>query len=401
MGGAFVVGSHHLAEAFHRCGHDVTHVGAPISPVHVLLALKDPFVRARVRRWFSGGKVFDGVRDFVPFTWLPWGVARTHPGLMKAFSRCMLSSPSHPFRFSALSQTECLLVDEPRFAGLVERHLHLPIVYRATDLYASMRNDPKIIDAERLMCRHATALVATSQRVADHLQKLSGRAVNVITNGVDYDHFADAAARSAALSFNLPGEAASRAVYVGAFDHRFGLCGLRSAALDLRDRIFVLAGPGSEGVAAELGLRNVVGVGAIKYEVLPRLLQKCAVGLLPMSPDPANEARSPMKFYEYAASGLCVAATSTDELRRRQLPTLSLADSEDEFGTAVATAFEWSSDRELRRKSLETAKLESWSRKGSELLQLVNVTPPANPQFHTQPALKRANVNGNTSAGVL
>ena len=88
MGGNFVVGSHHLAAALAAHGHEVQHVSAPVTPAH-MFALGDGFVRARLARWWRGGETLAGVRDVVPFSPLPWPLARLRPALMRAHSRAM------------------------------------------------------------------------------------------------------------------------------------------------------------------------------------------------------------------------------------------------------------------------------------------------------------------------
>jgi glycosyltransferase involved in cell wall biosynthesis len=373
MGGAFVVGSHHLARALRLLGHDVTHVSAPISPAHFIVAMRDKFVRERVRRWLRGGVTIGGVKDLTPFTLLPWRLARSSAWLSGNYSKSMLAGPMRRFLLArGHNPACCLIVDEPRFAGLIAAHPGCNIIYRATDLYAVLRNDPKIVDAERLLCAHARVLVATSERVAAHLELLSGKPVHIITNGVDFEHFAAATdSTHPPGQFDLPGTRAQRAVYVGAFDRRLSRVAIESAARRLQDKRFILAGPGSLELAGELALPNVVALGAVAYSRLPALLKECAVGLLPLSGDAANEGRSPMKLYEYAAAGAAVAATRTAELERTRLPTLCIARAEDEFHLAVAVAFERSTDEGLVCETRELARQEGWQGKAAQLLSLV------------------------------
>ena len=367
MGGSFVVGSHHLATSLAARGHEVQHVSAPVTPAHVF-NLGDEFVRARLGRWWRGGETLAGVRDVVPFSPLPWPLARLHPALMRAHSRAILAAPLRGTGSLRLAQADHLIVDEPRFLGIaLSRHSQATLTYRATDLYAAMRGDPRIADAERALCRHAAAIVATSENIAVHLRALSGRQVQVIANGVDFAHFsrlpgpgtADEAAR------------ASRAVYVGAFDARFCRAALRNAALAHPARSFLLAGPGAARVTGELGLRNVLALGAVPYETLPALLQSCAVGLLPFSPADANAGRSPMKLFEYAAAGLTVAATHAFRPGGVSLPTLCRATSPDDFAQAVGAAFEQAADAARIATARDIARAQDWHAKAAELLQLV------------------------------
>jgi teichuronic acid biosynthesis glycosyltransferase TuaH len=365
MGGDFVVGSHHLAASLAARGHEVLHVSAPVTPAH-LLRLRDAFVRRRLARWWRGGSELRGVRDIVPFSLLPWPLARRGRSLLEFHAATMLASRSSRVASLRLNETDCLIVDEPRLAGLAAPGPRM-LAYRATDLYAQMSGDSSILAVERDLCRRADVLIGTSEGVAAHLRSLSGRPVHVIGNGVEYDHFA--APHDTALP--LPAERESRAIYVGAFDHRFSAPAVRAAALTMPRKHFLLAGPGGERVAAALGLPNIHALGAIDYRNLPALLGSCAVGLLPFSESAANAGRSPMKLYEYAAAGLCVAATSSLRAGSSPIPTLCCSRTDAEFPAAVAQAFERAGDGPLVERARALARAEDWSAKASELLRLL------------------------------
>jgi teichuronic acid biosynthesis glycosyltransferase TuaH len=60
-------------------------------------------------------------------------------------------------------------------------------------------------------------------------------------------------------------------------------------------------------------------LGPVDYEFLPSYIQHADIAILPLSDHPANDGRSPMKLYEYFASGLPVIARATSELSRRKL----------------------------------------------------------------------------------
>jgi Glycosyl transferases group 1 len=368
MGGPFVVGSHHLATALARLGHKVAHVSAPLSPGHLAWAIRDRYVRMRWRRWLRGGETVTGVREQVPLTPLPWSAMRRSRTLSALYSTCMLASPWRGYSGLRLDDADCLIVDEPRFVGLVCAQRHQAIIYRATDLYAQLRADPTVEGAERIVCEHADTLVATSRPVAAHLAALSRREPHLMTNGVDFEHFVTR--RAPTWDWSLPGERVTRALYVGAFDGRFGEGALRGAAASLPGKTFILAGPGSEAVSAALARPNVVALGPVKYSLLPDLMQQCSVGLLPLSQHSANAGRSPMKLYEYAAAGLSIAATATAEIRQHALPTLCIAGDEKSFADAVRRAFDASSQASLVDAARTCAAAEGWLRKAGDLAQL-------------------------------
>jgi teichuronic acid biosynthesis glycosyltransferase TuaH len=338
-----------------------------VTPAH-LLRLGDAFVRRRFARWSRGGSDIAAVRDIVPFSLLPWALAKRSKSLMAMHVATMLASPSSATGSLRLHEADALIVDEPRLAGLVVRSPKA-LVYRATDLYAQMRGDERIVDLEQDLCRRANVLIGTSEVVATHLRALSGRTVHVIGNGVDYEHFA--AVRAGEDPPELPGERATRAIYVGAFDGRFSTDALRAAARSLPRILFLLAGPGSDRVAGALRLSNVLALGPVDYRRLPALLAACSVGLLPFSQDSANAGRSPMKLYEYAAAGLAIAATSTLRPGASFPPTLCVAADEDAFPAAVAHALVLAADESLVQRARELARAEDWNAKAGELLRLL------------------------------
>lgn len=366
-----VVGSHQLAKAFVRQKHEVLHVSAPLTVAHLALAVRDSETRRRFKTWWAGGRLVEGVQNVVPFGWLPWDVARLSGKLRNFYPSHMLSGPLRSVSSLQLEAAECLIVDEPRMVGMATRVRGRTLMYRATDLYAQMRRDATITDAERLICGRADILVATSHPVAAHLRQISGRPVHIISNGVEFDHFASAASTAEQSAISLPGSYEERAVYAGAFDRRFGIGALSAAARAHKQKQFILIGPGSLNVASRIKLANVFALGAVSYARLPQILRQCKVGLLPMSPEASNAGRSPMKFFEYAAVGLAVAATSTAELRGRSLATLCLADGDANYAAAVADAFDRSWNKPLIAEAREVARKQDWAVKANDLLALV------------------------------
>jgi len=369
MGGPFVVGSHHLATSLAASGCDVMHVSPPLSIAHLAQA-RDPFVRLRLQRWLRGGSNIAGVTDIVPFTAFPWALARTCAPLRKAYVSTMLASPTRSLGALKLEEATALVIDEPRLGDIARRTRDQIVVYRATDLYSVMRNDPSIVDAERALCERAHVLIGTSEAVATHLRRLSGRTVHVLGNGVDFAHFVRSPAGSTS-AFDLPGERNQRAIYVGSFDDRFSAEAIRAVSRALADKFFILAGPGSERAAGEISRRNVVALGSVAYGELPALLHQCSVGLLPLSAEASNVGRSPMKLFEYAAAGLAVASTSSLPLRTRAIPALHVADNDTRFPAAVAAAFACSTDRAVLHAALERARREDWSAKAATLRSLI------------------------------
>lgn len=322
MGGTFVIGSHHLAREVRRLGHEVVHVSTPVTAAH-LIRLQDPEVRRRLRLAARPDRP-DDVLNLVPSAVLPWSAKRRSPRLWA------LDLQLAPHRFRQGMQrrmsgpVDVLVIDQPKLVGLVELLRPRRTVYRATDLYATMKGNAGTADAERLVVEHADLVVATSRPVADHLASLGPvRPPVVLPNGVDQETFA----RPAPVPPEYLAEPSrARIVYVGSLDERFDFPTLDLVARSRPDVEVVVIGPMTSLSRERRVEPNVRFLGPRHHEQLPSYLQHAAAGLLLLGEHPSNAGRSPMKLYEYGASGLRVLARRTPELVRRDEPFVSLYD---------------------------------------------------------------------------
>jgi teichuronic acid biosynthesis glycosyltransferase TuaH len=333
LGGTFVVGSHHLARELARAGHTVAHVSTPITPAH-LLKHRDPEVAHRVAVYRAGGvRTADGVLNWVPMGLLPWPLSRRFVPRANPLLACAPRLGAY-LAAAGFDRPDALIVDQPKMVGIERLLRPVRLVYRATDLYAQMLGDPRVLDAERALCRQADVLIGTSTPVVEHLRRLSGgRDAHLVENGVEFATFADPQAAPAEYA-GLPRPIA---VYVGALDDRFDGATVAACARATPQATYVLIGP--EDPARPLamldGLSNVVRLGRRPYDTVPAYLQHADLSLLPLSAHPANAGRSPMKLYEYGAAGLSVVASHTPELERRALPFVHLARESTGFVDAV------------------------------------------------------------------
>jgi len=283
--GAFRVGSHHYARTLALRGFDVVHLSTPISLAH------------RVTR-----RVTRAEDDATP--------RRPHQdddGVTHVIPRTVLPRPSGRFRVQRelarhnISPTfDAVLIDQPLLWDDSVRALSRTLVYRPTDLYPSGIKQK----LQREIIRAADGVVTTSAEVHRALGTLHVPSL-VLENGVD----------AARFTFPEPETAPRPAVcaYVGALDERFDWQQVASWAKAHPVMRFMIAGPHR---APPIALPpNVELLGAVAYDSLPAFLHGARVGLLPLSADPLNAGRSPMKLYEYLAAGLSVVARATPVLQ--------------------------------------------------------------------------------------
>lgn len=275
--GPFRIGSHHLAAGLARAGHEVTHLSTPISLAHLATRRVS---RAKAAATPADSVGADGVRYLVPRTVLPAGIGRFRVA-------------RHLAKLG-LTRFDLVLVDQPLLWSPSLRRIADRLVYRPTDEYS----DGLKARLQRAILADADGVVATSDEVLRRLGSLVVPSL-VIVNGVDVERFGRA------------GDAprGEMCVYVGAFDTRFDWLQAIAWAAGHPTWRFVLAGPSGTPPAGVPG--NVELLGPVPYDDLPGLLAQARIGLLPFSDDPLNRGRSPMKLYEYLASGLAVVSRET------------------------------------------------------------------------------------------
>lgn len=337
--GAFRVGSHHYAATLARRGHDVVHLSTPISLAHRATGRIPRADIARIPEGPTRGD--DGVTHLVPRTTLPAPYLRTD---------LLLRNAGLPTAYDAV------LLDQPLLWHPTVRHLAPRLVYRPTDLYP----DGVKHRLQRRITTASDGIVATSTHVLDALGTTS-KPTLVIENGVDTTY----------LDTQAPARARPDVcIYVGALDSRFDWPQLVAWATAHPDVRFVVAGPAAERIGALPA--NIELPGPVRYDDLPALLHGARVGMLPLSADPLNNGRSPMKRYEYLAAGLAVVSRDTPVIRPDHSAGIYTYDSPDAADVALRLALTHTSPNLAgTRRAAE----ESWETKTDRLLSFIAALP--------------------------
>ncbi|WP_040162943.1 glycosyltransferase family protein [Microbacterium gorillae] len=340
--GPFRVGSHHYARTLASSGAEVVHLSTPVSLAHRLTGRVD--------------------RDSLAT--LPRGPYRDEDGVVHLVPRTFLPVPYGPFRadrelarHGLASDFDAVLIDQPLLWHPSLRRVAKRLVYRPTDLYpdgVKHTLQQRILDA-------SDGVVATSTEVRAALGPLTVPAL-VIANGVDADRFA---APPTATEPRPP-----VAVYVGAFDGRFDWTQVIDWAHAHPDVRFVMAGPGGDP-GADLP-PNIELPGSVPYEALPTLLHGARVGLLPLSDDPLNAGRSPMKLYEYLSAGLAVLSRATPVIQSDADAGLYTYADRSDANAALERALAHPSPNTA---GVRRAAAESWETKAATLRAFVRDLP--------------------------
>lgn len=335
--GPFRIGSHHLAAALARDGHDVVHLSTPISRAH-LITRRVSRAKALItpRESVSG----DGVTYLVPRTLLPAGA-----GPFRAVRE---------LRRRGSPRFDLALLDQPLLWSPSLREVARRLVYRPTDEYPSGLKARR----QRDILEYADGVIATSGEVLRRMGHIDVPAI-VLENGVDIDRF------------RLTGGASrsSTCIYVGAFDARFDWDQTVRWAEEYPGWTFRLIGPISRAPTVP---PNIELVGAVPYEHVPGILADAQVGMLPLSADTLNRGRSPMKLYEYLASGLAVVSRATPVIDADPDAGVHTYADAREASRAMRDAMMQATPNV---RGAELAQTRSWTAKREELLEFVASLP--------------------------
>ena len=186
---------------------------------------------------------------------------------------------------------------------LVELNAPLPIeaaTYRTLD-------EPDA--AERLECATLTAadrVFAVSRPLAAYARARGAVSVEVMPNAVAIDRYPERASFAARASIDADGDR-PRAVFVGSLRPWHGIGTIARAWEELGptapELIVVGDGPGRDRLAAI----GASAIGSVDHEAVPGLLARADIGIAPYASD-APAYFSPLKLFEYLASGLAVIA---------------------------------------------------------------------------------------------
>lgn len=370
----FKVGGQHYAEQFARMGHRVGYLEPAFSPWHLLNFLRKD-VRSLTlelwRNWAAGPRRLGShLVLYTPFVLLP--VSRFFP-----FNLDQVAASS--FRFALppvgriLARMEILPLDvvvisQPLAASVLKVIPHdVFVVYRITDDHAKFPRIARSVGAmHQMLVDRADLICSTSLVIASEIQnQYPDKTVIHLPNGVDYQHFAGAQLREPEDIATIP---RPRVVYVGALDAWFDADQVRAAALACPDVSFLLIGPPRTDLAQLRGLDNVFVLGPRPYESVPQYLKACDVGMIPFRDMPIVQSVSPVKMYEYMASGLQVVARAWAELDLIRPPAY-LARSKEHFIEHIRAAINAPQYTVEQLRSYALAN--SWEQKARELINAI------------------------------
>ncbi|MBC2931417.1 glycosyltransferase [Nocardioides sp. zg-1228] len=215
-----------------------------------------------------------------------------------------------------LGQERPVLVScHPLLAAVADDRHWSDVVYYGWDDWLTYPNHAHLTDlvahGYELMAEREVNVIGVTRAIVDRVGSPRG---SVVPNGINgMDHEPGGAAVPGWFE-ELDGPVA---LYVGALQERVDVEAVRRLALDLPDWQVVLVGP-LQDPPRFARLAEVPNVHVMPPEPRPvvlELMARATVCLIPHRRTPMSEAMSPLKLYEYLASGARVVATDLEPMR--------------------------------------------------------------------------------------
>lgn len=231
--------------------------------------------------------------------------------------------------------------------------------------------DPNFQTWERELCERADYIWVVSKRLVEKMSRYSEK-VRYIPNGVSFEHFSAAHPIRQARRSASPGRPCL--IYVGAIYDWFDVELVARVADLLPEWDIKLIGPValSKSRLGVMSKSNIQLLGVKDYQSLPGHLALADVTMIPFRLNRLTEATSPIKMYEYLASGLPVVTTPMVEvLPYRESGVVYCEHTPDAFAEAVREAY--SSANASRCQTIGESS--SWAGRFSPVLTELGLAP--------------------------
>jgi glycosyltransferase involved in cell wall biosynthesis len=309
------ISKHHLARYWARHG-PVLYVESPANPLSLVTRPAEAY---RMLRRYLGGPVRVADRLWVQayFSPLPYhGRSLLGARWVNTLNQQVIRPQLHRL-LRRLGLHHPIVVAGgahalPLLAGWSPRLL----VYHCSDDYTRQSTFPRSFRGlERDFIRRCDLVITTAEELRRAKTHLHPR-VHAVPNGAEVEHFALTQHPGTMAASELAGLARPVVGYIGTVFEWIDQEMIAQAAQARPRWSFVLVGPRTTGLRRLRGLRNVHVIGPRPYGDLPRYLKGFDVAMVPFVRHDVTVRASPIKFYEYLASGVPVVATRLPDFER-------------------------------------------------------------------------------------
>ncbi len=230
-----------------------------------------------------------------------------------------------------------------------------------------------------LLARHNSVLkdenvfvVSTATKLKSKIEESSFKKAELITNGVDYEHFKYAKYDVPEDMQEIRNNYLTVLCYYGALANWFDYDLILKVA-ENKNYAIVLIGQDYDDTLSKSGILdidNVFFLGRKGYDVLPSYACNADVCIIPFVINEITEATSPVKLFEYMAMEKPIVTTALPECKKYQ--SVFYSESHEAFVENIERAIQKNSDPEYKELLIKEALDNTWASKAKAMISFVS-----------------------------
>ena len=336
-------------------------------PVSVIAPLKDKSARPKLRAWREPG---ERVKEHLTVYALPpvWPFFNKYRWVNRRNQRKIADYVNKIMRENGFEKP-ILWTYSPTSCDAVDRIPHSALVYDCVDRHSAYGGlmDPKMVDGMEMdLARRTDMVFATAESLCERLKAANPKA-RFIPNGANYELFVRASEKLACPEDmrDIHGPVFG---FVGALQQCIEYDYVEAAAKARPDWNFVFIGQEKPGVdlSALRALPNTRFLGLKKHDVLPDYLSNFDVCLNLFAASELSKDVSPLKFYEYLATGKPIVSTPQPDQILQFAPVIEIARTQKEFIDRCEKAL-GDNDPERKKARIEAGRASSWDSRVAQM----------------------------------
>tara|TARA_Y100000590_G_scaffold111125_3_gene126720 strand:+ start:154 stop:1365 length:1212 start_codon:yes stop_codon:yes gene_type:complete len=370
--GASQVSKHHLAKYWAKLGHSVLYVESQFHLISFITRMKEAF-RLSARFIFGPNKITNNLWIHCFPSIFPYRSGVSF--LTNSFSLAI-----NQFIPRILIKKLCKTLELDNPVVIVGTATALPViqklhpklvVYHCSDDYSSQPNFPASFKAleEKLIAR-SDLIICTAKSLTEVKAPMNPQTYTV-TNGADVDHFRSSLDDNTEIPAEIKDLSGPVIGYVGTVFEWLDFEMIAKAARAKPEYNFVFIGPVTTDISIILNVPNIHMLGSKSYSSIPNYLKGFDVATIPFIIHDVTLRASPVKFYEYLASGTPIVATRLPDLERFE-NLVQLVSRPDQYVESIDIALKDKSTTAVSKRLAE-AKKHSWESRFEKIDQLIDL----------------------------
>ncbi len=223
---------------------------------------------------------------------------------------------------------------------------------------------------ENRLLKKSDVLIVTAQSLLDSRKNII-KNIHLVPNGAEVEHFRKVMSEDTIVSEEIARIKRPIVGFLGSISYWLDMSLIRHIALSHTEWSIVLIGPVRTDVSKIASLPNVHLLGRKDYQELPGYLKAFDVCINPYILDGVAEGCSPLKLYEYLATGKPIVSVDMPEARKFN-SIVRIARSKEEFVSEIGLALQ--EDKSLASVRAKESEKHSWDERFRQVESVVEKT---------------------------